>query len=332
MEAPIQTLSMQSWDPATGHPQDTATLCVMDRGFVAGGMYGVVEEIVVEAPDFSEGRFSLALKTMPEGAGLAELDAFRTLALHERNENVVHARGFVRDRWRKEVMLVLEFMPHSLHDVLHQTHPALCGKTGLLSSSSALSWSEQLFSGLAFLHRSNILHLDIKPSNLLLDEDCRVLKIADLGLASPRSPASPCSTGEAASWSTPLPTSQMRRPSLVCTRWYRDIELVQRQLSEEEGPPEEPPVYVGPACDVFSAGCVVADILFGHPLFANVSVEEQKRLTRAQLAKDLNARVESLPYFPRSTRRKLLMIIHNTVVVSGVERYTAQQAAESLQQ
>jgi len=39
----------------------------------------------------------------------------------------------------------------------------------------------QLLEGLEYLHKSKVLHRDIKPGNILLNFDC-ALKIADFGL------------------------------------------------------------------------------------------------------------------------------------------------------
>lgn len=44
------------------------------------------------------------------------------------------------------------------------------------------SFTFQLLRGVAFMHQHGIMHRDLKPQNLLVDPDAKVLKIADLGL------------------------------------------------------------------------------------------------------------------------------------------------------
>mmetsp|Transcript_19634 Transcript_19634/g.36319 ORF Transcript_19634/g.36319 Transcript_19634/m.36319 type:complete len:531 (-) Transcript_19634:110-1702(-) len=72
-------------------------------------------------------------------------------------------------------LLVMELAACSLRDVLRNPDaPAPMG--------TALVWTRQVLSGLAFLHSKGILHLDMKPANVLLDMS-GTAKICDLGLA-----------------------------------------------------------------------------------------------------------------------------------------------------
>jgi len=71
--------------------------------------------------------------------------------------------------------LVLEYMPGGDMAALTRQHP--------LPIDQALFYLEQVSSGLANAHASGVIHRDIKPQNLLLNADRRIVKIADFGVA-----------------------------------------------------------------------------------------------------------------------------------------------------
>ena len=104
----------------------------------------------------------------------------------------------------------------------------------------------QILRGLKYIHSANVLHRDLKPSNLLLNANCD-LKIADFGLAR--------TTSE-----TDLMTEY------VVTRWYRAPELL---LNSSE--------YTS-AIDVWSVGCIFAEIMTREPLFPGKDYVHQLKL------------------------------------------------------
>ncbi len=106
----------------------------------------------------------------------------------------------------------------------------------------------QLVKGIEYLHQVNIIHRDLKPSNLLINSDCS-LKICDLGLAR---------TIEAKdSEEDQIFTEE------VATRWYRAPEVLLGSQS------------YGPPADVWSIGCILAEMLMGKPLFPGNSTLNQ---------------------------------------------------------
>ncbi|CAL8469313.1 g8854 [Coccomyxa elongata] len=84
------------------------------------------------------------------------------------------------------------------------------------------------------------LHRDLKPANLLLTWEGE-LKVADMGLARARDVTLERSAGYT---------------HTVATRWYRAPELLLASHS------------YGPAADMWSVGCILAEMLGAGPLFA----------------------------------------------------------------
>ena len=99
----------------------------------------------------------------------------------------------------------------------------------------------QLLRGLNFIHSSGVLHRDLKPKNILANSNCK-LKICDFGLARP--------------YITETSMSPIFWTDYVATRWYRAPELCGCFYGR-----------YSQAVDVWSIGCIFAEILLGKPLF-----------------------------------------------------------------
>ena len=108
-------------------------------------------------------------------------------------------------------------------------------RTQDLSDDHCQYFTYQILRALKAMHSANVLHRDLKPANLLLNPNCD-LKVCDFGLA--RSASSTSSMTEC-----------------VATRWYRapEIMLTLQQYTK--------------AIDVWSVGCILAEMLSGTPLF-----------------------------------------------------------------
>ncbi|XP_058195666.1 probable serine/threonine-protein kinase At1g54610 [Rhododendron vialii] len=150
--------------------------------------------------------------------------------------NVIKLEGLVTSRMSSSLYLVFEYMEHDLSGL------AACQK---FTEPQIKLFMKQLLSGLEHCHMNGVLHRDIKGSNLLIDND-GILKIADFGLASFYDP-----------------DRKQPMTSRVVTLWYRPPELLLGAT------------YYGVGVDLWSAGCILAELLAGRPIMPGRTEVEQ---------------------------------------------------------
>ncbi|PVI04879.1 Pkinase-domain-containing protein [Periconia macrospinosa] len=192
------------------------------------GSYGWVSR----ARDLATGQI-VALKKIK--MDYSQQDGFPITALREiailqraRHENVVDLQEVVTGNNPNEVILVMPFVEHDLKTLQEDmSEPFLASETKTLL--------RQLTSALSFLHENFILHRDLKTSNILLSNRGH-LKIADFGMA------------------RYIPPPGAPLTQLVVTLWYRAPELL---LGAET---------YGTEIDVWSLGCIFAELLLGAPV------------------------------------------------------------------
>ncbi|KAG0493015.1 hypothetical protein HPP92_006413 [Vanilla planifolia] len=175
------------------------------------------------------------------------IDALRTLRelkllRHLRHENVIALKDIMMPSNRrnfKDVYLVYELMDTDLQRIIKSRQQ--------LSNDHLQFFLFQLLRGLKYLHSANILHRDLKPGNLLVNANCD-LKICDFGLARTSSAQSQFMT------------------EYVVTRWYRAPELL---LCCDK---------YGTSIDVWSVGCIFAELLGQKPIFPGTECLNQLKL------------------------------------------------------
>ncbi|KAL0323506.1 UNVERIFIED_CONTAM: putative serine/threonine-protein kinase [Sesamum angustifolium] len=152
--------------------------------------------------------------------------------------NVVKLQGLVTSRMSSSLYLVFDYMEHDLS--------GLASSPGIkFTEPQVKCYVHQLLSGLEHCHNRYVLHRDIKGSNLLIDDE-GVLKIADFGLASFFDP-----------------NNKQPMTSRVVTLWYRPPELL---LGATE---------YGVGVDLWSAGCILAELFAGKPIMTGRTEVEQ---------------------------------------------------------
>ncbi|KAL3682807.1 hypothetical protein R1sor_000829 [Riccia sorocarpa] len=140
----------------------------------------------------------------------------------------------------KDIYVVFELMESDLHQVIKANDD--------LTPEHYQFFLYQLLRALKYIHTANVYHRDLKPKNVLANADCK-LKICDFGLARVAFNDAPTTIF----WT-----------DYVATRWYRAPELCGSFFAK----------YT-PAIDIWSIGCIFAEVLTGRPLFPGKNVVHQ---------------------------------------------------------
>ncbi|XP_028925086.1 cyclin-dependent kinase 18 [Ornithorhynchus anatinus] len=140
----------------------------------------------------------------------------------------------------RSLTLVFEYLDSDLKQYLDS-----CGN--LMSMHNVKIFMFQLLRGLSYCHHRKILHRDLKPQNLLINEKGE-LKLADFGLARAKS----------------VPTKTYSNE--VVTLWYRPPDIL---LGATE--------YSTPI-DMWGVGCIHYEMATGRPIFPGSTVKEELHL------------------------------------------------------
>lgn len=202
---------------------------------VGEGTYGVV----YKAQDKKTGELLALKKIRLEAAdeGIPST-AIREISLLKQlqHPNIVRLYDVVHTE--KKLTLVFEFLDQDLKKFLDA-----CGENGL-EAYTIKSFLYQLLQGIAYCHQHRVLHRDLKPQNLLINMEGE-LKLADFGLAR----------------AFGIPVRNYTHE--VVTLWYRapDVLMGSRKYSTQ--------------VDIWSVGCIFAEMVNGRPLFPGASEADQ---------------------------------------------------------
>ncbi|EQC34427.1 CMGC/MAPK protein kinase [Saprolegnia diclina VS20] len=138
----------------------------------------------------------------------------------------------------EDVYIVSECMATDLHRVIYSRHA--------LSDEHICFFLYQMLAALKYVHSANVIHRDLKPSNILVNANCE-LKICDFGLARGVQ-------------------EDLELTEYVVTRWYRAPEIMLGCIKYTHH------------VDVWSLGCIFAEMLSRKPLFPGQDYIDQLHL------------------------------------------------------
>ncbi|KAJ3490135.1 hypothetical protein NLI96_g1642 [Meripilus lineatus] len=165
--------------------------------------------------------------------------AIREISLMKELKHVNIVRLYDVIHTETKLVLIFEYCERDLKKYM-DTH----GDRGALDPVTVRSFMYQLLKGTAFCHENRVLHRDLKPQNLLINRKGE-LKLGDFGLAR--------------AFGVPVNTFSNE----VVTLWYRapDVLLGSRTYST--------------SIDVWSCGCIFAEMISGVPLFRGRDNQDQ---------------------------------------------------------
>ncbi|XP_036432974.1 mitogen-activated protein kinase 12b isoform X1 [Colossoma macropomum] len=155
----------------------------------------------------------------------------------------------------------------------------------------------QMLRGLKYIHSAGIIHRDLKPGNLAVNQNCE-LKILDFGLAR---------------------QADSEMTGYVVTRWYRAPEVILNWMRYSQ------------TVDIWSVGCIMAEMLLGRPLFkGNDHLDQLREIMKITgtpapdfiiklQSQDAKNYIRSLPKVPKKDLHTIFFKASSDVV-SAMER------------
>ncbi|GMT32759.1 hypothetical protein PFISCL1PPCAC_24056 [Pristionchus fissidentatus] len=204
---------------------------------VGEGTYGVVYKAVCKQTRRLYALKKIALDRDSEGVPstcIREISLLKEL----NHNNIVRLYDVIHEAQEMKLYLVFEFLDQDLKGLMDRL-PAKC-----LPSDYVKSFCFQLLQALTYCHTHRVIHRDLKPQNILVDNSGAV-KLCDFGLARCFSMPSRVYTHE------------------VVTLWYRAPEVLMGTR------------YYSTAIDIWSLACILAEMATGQALFEGDSEIDQ---------------------------------------------------------
>lgn len=192
---------------------------------------------------------------------------------------------------REGIYIVMEYLKYDLCE--YMTKRPFIEVTRLM---------KELLEGVKFLHGNQVMHRDLKPSNILIDHKGK-LKICDFGMS--------C-------W-FPSMSDPTCVTSTVCSLWYRAPELLQGEIT-----------YL-PAIDMWSVGCIMAELFMRDVLFKMDSEFQQLQIILNTLQQPSNLLYQKITAAAMSKGGPMLTetgfdLLCRLLALNPSKRITAQDA------
>jgi serine/threonine protein kinase len=175
---------------------------------------------------------------IPNIEAVRNIDEIKYMTLIGSHPNIVQLYDVIYEPKILRLSLIFDYMDFDLLRLF---------STPSFYHEDILHYAYQLIYGLGFIHSAVFVHCDIKPENIMINLRSRELKIGDLGSMQ----KGPCSN---------------KNGVYICTRWYRAPELLLK-CKRFDG-----------AVDIWSAGCVIAEMIMKKPIFPGRDTMHQLQL------------------------------------------------------
>ncbi|CAD8175081.1 unnamed protein product [Paramecium pentaurelia] len=136
--------------------------------------------------------------------------------------------------------VIMDYQPETIHSYNTQ----FLKQQQMIPQIQTKLYSYQLLRGLAYVHTKGVCHRDIKPDNILINPESNILKLCDFGSAKKLS-------------------LMEQNISYICSRSYRAPELLFGANNYNT------------QVDMWSVGCIIAEMFNGLPLFLGTSAVDQ---------------------------------------------------------
>jgi len=235
------------------------------KGIAGNGTFGVVFQATI-----AETGENVAIKKVFQDKRYKNRELEILQQLNHPHVTVLKNSFYSQGKTADEVYLniVMDFIPQNLYQIVRYYKKSKKTLPNILIKL----YSYQLLRSIAYIHGIGICHRDIKPPNVLIDPNTHMLKLCDFGSAKRLSPSEP-------------------NIAYICSRHYRAPELIFGAT------------HYDCAIDVWSVGCVIAEMVLGEPIFCGESALDQL----AEIIKILGTPTQAqvLQMNPRSEEVKL---------------------------